>query len=212
MLQEMQATGVAPDVITYSILISACAKGGKWERALALLEEMRAAGVKPDVYSFSAAIQACAAAQQPAVARQLFEEASSTLTADRVTFNAVLDAVCTHDPAEARALWRRGCELGLYTKVEQTERGEPMLDLHDHSEGAAETAVRWWLEERVLAMRSAPEQLIIVTGWGKTRSAVRDSDIRGRVVRVLSELDATTLPTDNPGRIVVDARVWLAQG
>jgi pentatricopeptide repeat protein len=43
------AARVAPDVITFSATISACEKGGQWQRALALLDEMRAARVAPDV-------------------------------------------------------------------------------------------------------------------------------------------------------------------
>ena len=43
---------------------------------------------------------------------------------------------------EARALWWRACELGHYANFEAQEGGLPKLDLHDHSEGAAETAVR----------------------------------------------------------------------
>ena len=80
----------------------------------------------------------------------------------------------------------------------------PKLDLHSFSEGAAETAVRWWLGERWPATSAAPKQLIIVTGWGKSRSATQDSDVRERVAGVLIELGVAMLPTNNPGRLVVD--------
>ena len=36
----MQDRGVQPNVISFSAAISACEKGGQWERALELLEEM----------------------------------------------------------------------------------------------------------------------------------------------------------------------------
>ena len=48
-----------PDVYSYNALISACEKGGQWERAVEVFEEMKAAGVKPDVITYSALITAC---------------------------------------------------------------------------------------------------------------------------------------------------------
>ena len=56
LLDEMRAAGVAPNVYHYNAVISACEKGGQWQRALALLDEMRAVGVAPDVITFNAAI------------------------------------------------------------------------------------------------------------------------------------------------------------
>jgi pentatricopeptide repeat protein len=208
----MRAVGVEPNVISFSAAISACEKGGQWERALGLLGEMRAVGVEPDVISFNAVIQACATAVQPASALEVFRAASDAVDLDIGTFNAVLDAVCTPQPAEARALWLQGVELGHYVNFEQQEVGLPKLDLHNLSEGAAETAVRWWLNERVPAMSAAPERLIIVTGWGKSRSMLRDGDVRGRVERVLGGLGVSTLPTGNKGRFLVDARGWRRDG
>ena len=62
-------------------------------------------------------------------------------------------------------------------------------------------------QERVPQLMPSPERLIIVTGWGRSRSAVQDSDLRGRVESVLADLGVPTLPTDNPGQFIVDAEV-----
>ena len=204
----MTAAGVRPDVISYNAAISACEKAGRCDDALSLLQKMREDGVQPDVYSYSGAIQACAAAQQPDEALRLFKEALRSVEPSRVTFNAVLDAVASPQPAIARELWLQGCERGLYPEVEKWEAGAPMLDLHDHSEGAGETALRWWLEERVPALQPKPDRLIIVTGWGKSRPATRFSDLRGRVEGALAAMGVPTLPSDNPGRLVVDMQSW----
>jgi pentatricopeptide repeat protein len=206
LLDEMRAAGVAPNVISFNAAISACEKGGQWQKALSLMDEMRAAGVTPNVISFSAAIQACATAEQPAAALQTFDLAQCAVEPDHVTFNAVLDAVATYQPDKARALWRLAVERRLYDGFDKA--GGTLLDLHDHSEGAAETAVRWWLEVRALAVDPPPEHLTIVTGWGKSRRASQDSDVRGRVECVLADMGVPTLPSDNPGRVVVDARKW----
>jgi len=201
----MLRLGIKPDVITYSAAISACEKGGQWEKALALLQQMRGVGITPNVITYSASIQACASSGQPTIALEIFDEAQQAIEMNVVIYNAILDAVCASYPAKARELYSRG--RSLYGKIERTENNVPLLDLHSHSEGAVETAVRWWLEERVPTMTNKPEQLIIVTGWGKSRPVTRDSDLRGRVERLLAELCMKTLPVDNPGRFVVDAQV-----
>ena len=41
---------------------------------------------------------------------------------------------------------------------------------------------------------------------GKSRDVIQDSDLRGRVERVLAELCMTTLPVDNLGMFVVDTQ------
>ena len=206
LVQQLQPQNVKE----FSMAISAFGRARDWRRALALLDEMRAAGVAPNVISFNAAIQACAAADQPAAALSLFDEGFESCGPDLVMFNAVLDAVCRRQPGKARDLWLRGVGLRLYPECEKQEVGVPTLDLHDLSEGAAETALRWWLEARVLEVSPPPERLIVITGWGKTRVATSTGDVRGRVASVLAELGAPTLPTDNPGTLVVDARTWHA--
>ena len=211
---EMREAGVAPDEFTYGRLITVCNKGGQWELALSLLGEMREVGVAPNVITFSAAISACEKGGQWRDALRLFEHAAKADLLARVTFNAVLDAVCTHHPVKARELWQRGVKHGHYSNVVQRqENGHPKLDLHDHSEGAAETAVRWWLEERVPKVNPKPTQLIIVTdlGWSKSRTATQralqlPSSIGVHVARVLSELGVPLLPTEDQRRLVVDAK------
>ena len=210
LLEGMRERGIEPDVISYSAAISACEKGGQWERALELLEGMRERGIEPDVISYSAAISACARASQAAHAEKLFKELwdSPTLQADQVTFNAILDAVSANVP-RALALWKLGLTSGHYLRIKaSTDKGMPKLDLHDLSEGAAVTAVRWWLEEHMPSAAAAPRELTIITGWGKSRPSHRDSDVRGRVEAVLLEMGVSLLPTANPGRIVVDATSW----
>ena len=213
LLEEMQQRGVAPDVISFNAVISACEKGGQWKRALSLLEEMQLCGVAPDVISFNAAIQACTTAGQPIPALQLFDRLeASPLDGDLVSFNAVLDALSSQLD-RARALWKLGCARGCYRGFERWGR-VPALDLHDLSEGAAETAVRWWLEEGVpgrvaAAAGAAPERLELITGWGKSREVTQIADVRARVEAVLLDLGAAMLPTDNPGMLVVDAERWF---
>lgn len=56
----MVRRGCERNVITYSSLISACEKAGRWELALELFREMHAEGCRPNVVTFNSLIAACA--------------------------------------------------------------------------------------------------------------------------------------------------------
>jgi len=162
------------------------------------------------VISFSTAISACANASQPEVATELFEKLEdSQLQANQVTFNAILDALRAQ-PDRAREFWRLGMERGFYADVEDLQSGVSQLDLHELSEGAAEAAVRWWLEEASVARlrADAAQRLEVITGWGKTRSSYQDGDLRAAVEEVFHEMEVPLLPTTNPGSLVVDLTRW----
>ena len=86
--------------------------------------------------------------------------------------------------------------------MEYLRDGVPHLDLHHLSEGAAEAAVRWWLDER--STGCATQRLDVITGWGKSRPVYRDSDIRATVGKLLDDLEVPQLTTSNPGVLSVD--------
>merc|ERR1712194_571327 len=180
--------------------------------ALLLLEQMPGVNIRHNVITYSTTITACEKVGQWDQALSLLEEMPGVgISPDGFTYNAFLDAVCTSHPTKARELYSHA--RSLYGSVEGTELGDPKLDLHKHSEGAAETAVRWWLGERVHAMTGEPERLIIVTGWGKSRSATSNSDLRTRVERLLTELHVPTIPVrdklNSKGCFFVDGQAWI---
>jgi pentatricopeptide repeat protein len=178
LLEEMQAKGVEPDVITYNAAISACEKGGQWEKALQLLEEMQAKGVEPDVITYSATISACEKGGQWEKALQLLEEMRAKgLKPDVITSAAVIDAV-VDQLAVARGLLKKALALGFFAKPVRTSVSSWKLDLHEHPEASAVTAVRWWFEEDIHPWLSEQPSSVypdvtaeLITGWGKHREA-----------------------------------------
>jgi len=54
----------SPNVVSYNAAISACARGGVWREALALLRQMRTDGLAPDMVSYSTALDALARGAQ----------------------------------------------------------------------------------------------------------------------------------------------------
>ena len=63
------------NTITYSALISACEKGGEWERALELAREMERKGIVADTITYSALITACEDAGQLQICSCLYLKA-----------------------------------------------------------------------------------------------------------------------------------------
>ena len=59
LLQEVHASGVESNVISYNASISACEKNGLWQLSLVLLEEALQSQLEVTAVSFSAAIGAC---------------------------------------------------------------------------------------------------------------------------------------------------------
>ena len=104
----MAARGVAPDVISYSAAISACEKGGQWERALALLEQMAARGVAPGVITYNAAIEALYAGHQHDDCCRLYRQASAGGLFENVRQGNKLDL---HDCSAALACTILSCHL-----------------------------------------------------------------------------------------------------
>ncbi|CAK0846368.1 unnamed protein product [Prorocentrum cordatum] len=72
-VDELVTYGVRVPV-SYNAGISACEKGGQWQRALALLSGVREAKLEPNVISYSAGISACAKGGQWQSALALFSE------------------------------------------------------------------------------------------------------------------------------------------
>jgi len=214
LLYRMEMSGIKADAVSFSAAIAACGNAGRWERSLSLLGAMERQGVHPSVYAYNACIAACGQAGQTSVAVSLFERLESgalPVQPDCVSFNAVLDAVAPQERARARRLWKLGVERGLYAGCERWDGPTPSLDLHNLSEGAAEAAVRWWLQEEVPNRLAAaekdderggaarPTRLELVTGWGKHRESHQTGDLLGRVEAVLADMGMATLPSRNPG-------------
>jgi pentatricopeptide repeat domain-containing protein 1 len=55
---QMQSSGCAPDVVTYTSLISAYERGGQWHLALQAFQRMLAQGCRPDAIVYNAMVDA----------------------------------------------------------------------------------------------------------------------------------------------------------
>ena len=62
--EQMQRDGVEANIFTYSALISACAKGKQWNKALEVFEDLQRVGIEADAITYSAMISACEKGRQ----------------------------------------------------------------------------------------------------------------------------------------------------
>ena len=160
-----------------------------------LMERMRFEGVAPNVHIYNSVISACARCNLWEKGYELFKEMDETgVRRDVVTYNAVLDAVCSQIQL-GRELFQEGVKEGFYARVSRLGNHWFELDLHFLSLGGGEIALGWWFEECLVPYMKDAEKLkevksiSIVTGYGKTRTRGRrqgDDGMRKRCKAMLS--------------------------
>lgn len=138
---------------------------------------------------------------------------------DVVTYNAVLDAVCSQvDLAEQ--IFHEGVGRGFYAKVSRLGTQWLELDLHFLSLGGGETALRWWFEKCLVPYLGNSKELAsvksidIVTGYGKTRARGArkgDDSMRKRVRAMLSFMNVCEVVQPNLGRIHIDKQALMKE-
>ncbi|CAE7216238.1 unnamed protein product, partial [Symbiodinium sp. CCMP2456] len=188
LLSYMPKAKLLPDTISYSLSISACGKEAKWQHSLQLLESMPEKEVIPDVICYSAAIGSCSRGAEWQRALKLFHGLpSASFCPNIITYNEVL--TCLHTAEEVKEmgyiLFKQAMQQGFYSRLLQ--KGAQNLDVHEMSPGAAVLAVRWWLSEVLPTVLKKDLSLCrVITGWGKSRKAWRDSDVKAAVAHFLS--------------------------
>ena len=57
--EAMQASGIAPDVTSYTALMGACVKANQWQQALGVFEDMLQSPVVPNALTYVTILKAC---------------------------------------------------------------------------------------------------------------------------------------------------------
>lgn len=57
--QQMRQSGLAPNAVIYSTVISACERSDQWQKAVKLLRTMRRDGILPVPVTYNTVISAC---------------------------------------------------------------------------------------------------------------------------------------------------------
>eukprot|EP00741_Cyanophora_paradoxa_P001327 tig00000478_g1283.t1 len=94
LVARMRAAGAAPDAVTYSTLVHACARAlpPRMDLAEKTVAEMRAAGVQPNLVTYNTLVHGYAAAGMAAEALATLRALEGELGTDVTTWNACLHA------------------------------------------------------------------------------------------------------------------------
>ena len=159
---------VVPDDVVYNAIISACEKGGRWQRALALFQTMPEQRLVPDVVGYGAIISACEKGGQWQRALALFQ----TMPEERVVPNVVIYGAII-SAFEKGGEWQRA--LALF----QTMPGEKVVPndfVYNAIISAFEKGGEW---QRALALfQTMPEERVVpdVVSFGSVINAFARDD------------------------------------
>ena len=136
LLDEMVEAGVAPDTVSYTTAISACAAAGHLEAAREVYKAMREAGVVPNRPTYASLLKACARNKRWREALELLEEMEAAgkedpdLVPDTIIYNGVIDACRAGNRSkEAERVFRR------MRQQQQQQQSLPAPDREDAQGG-----------------------------------------------------------------------------
>ncbi|CAK0852700.1 unnamed protein product [Prorocentrum cordatum] len=169
--------------------ISACEKGGQWQRGLALLSEMRGAKLEPSVISYNAGISACVKGDQWQRALALFSEMpEAKLKPTVVSYHAGISA-CGNGEQWQRALALLGEMWGA--------RLEPSAITYNMGISACEKGEQWQQAVGLLSeMREATLKPDVIFSYNACISACGKGDQWQRALALLSETREAKLKPD----------------
>eukprot|EP00947_MAST-08B_sp_MAST-8B-sp1_P003256 g3256.t1 len=132
----MVEAGVAPDTVSYTTAISACAAAGQLEAAREVYKAMREAGVVPNRPTYASLLKACARNKRWREALELLEEMEAAgkedpdLVPDTIIYNGVIDACRAGNRSkEAERVFRR------MQQQQQQQQSLPAPDREDAQGG-----------------------------------------------------------------------------
>lgn len=89
---------VVPNARTLAAVIGACARGGKWQKALAALDSAPAKMIAPNVFMYTSAMDGCRRAGKWEAAISLLDEMKAShdeeVKPNAVTYNTAIQACC----------------------------------------------------------------------------------------------------------------------
>lgn len=116
---QMKEMGISPNVYTYTIMIRACCKEGKIERANGLLGEMQGNRIAPNVVTYTTLIHGlCNLGNTEAALNFLREKTKNSFLFNNYSYNALIHGFCREgELSEAKKIFEEMQSRGLTPDV-----------------------------------------------------------------------------------------------
>jgi pentatricopeptide repeat protein len=210
LLREMAQREVPPILRSCCAAMSACSKGGQWQRAVQSLHEMQEQCITPSIRTYNCTINACQRGGnwQLAITSMIKHKAAEhALKSNRVTYGCGIDALhAVNKHKHAEELYIEMLKRSL-TKRHWSVEDRGKLDSHDFTEGMAAAAIV--LRGSVVQVTASngnssaievykyvppiDSDLHIITGHG-TNDGKQDCVLQPAIVRTVSEATEHTMP------------------
>ena len=222
----MQWAGIVPSVITYTCLLDAHCQGGQIAKAEGVLDAMALARVPPDAYTYNCLIDGYRRAGDMDAALAVLERMSAAgVDLDCACYSTLIDTFhIAGRAAEVDKLYARMLLDGIVAHWSSQWQG--YMDLHEHSVGMAEAAVRLVLQNMRTAYRGTLEtaaqqrnsqhvhdprrDLVIITGHATNREGKDGSKLQPALIAQLEQLGLPcSVDKRNIGCLVVRSAALL---
>ena len=222
----MQQAGIVPSAISYMCLLDAHCQGGQMAKAEGVLDAMALAQVLPDAYTYNCVIDGYRRAGDVDAAGAVLRRMSAAGVNPTVpTYGILIDTVhMAGRTAEVDSLYARMLQVDMVGHWSSRDMGK--MDLHEHSVGMAEAAVRLVLQNMRTAYRGTLEtaaqlrnsqhvhdprrDLVIITGHATNREGQDGSKLQPALIAELEQLGLPRLVDKrNKGCLVVRSAALL---
>jgi pentatricopeptide repeat protein len=207
---QMVRQGIPRTVHTYNSLLISYEARKEWQKAGDAMAQMTSEGITPNALTFDALIDVCEEMGQWDRATSWLEQAQA---AGHFRCEDDLGVLDLH---RIRSAGTAQCVLRWWLR-RMRQRALAPLDVRAAGKGtrALVSGLTAGKNEIPIDIRDLPEQIQVVTGWGKHSTVYGHSPVKERTVATLGRLNSPfAVPQSNIGCLIADrgaVRTWLVR-
>lgn len=214
---EMTDGGARRTVHTYNSLIASHEARRQWQRAGDAMARMQEEGIAPDAITFDALIDVAEETGQWDRATAWLEQAQEEGHLRCEDELGVLDLHRIRSAGTAQTVlrwWLRRMRARALAPLDAAAAGRGTRAILEKTAGVA-SGSNGAVASLPAQIRDLPEQIQVVTGWGKHSTVFGHSPVKERVLALLGGLNSPfDVPDHNIGCVVADrgdVRAWLVR-